>query len=76
MLLPAVAYVTNVTYDTSLRRLGRVGGRELTWTFMHPGRTTTVRNSTPWEVAMSSKRRRKKKARRKNGANHGSRPQS
>ncbi|EST38327.1 hypothetical protein N566_08025 [Streptomycetaceae bacterium MP113-05] len=28
------------------------------------------------EVAMSSKRRRKKKARRKNGANHGSRPQS
>jgi hypothetical protein len=26
--------------------------------------------------SMSSKRRRKKKARRKNGANHGSRPQS
>ncbi|MFC4983053.1 MULTISPECIES: 50S ribosomal protein bL37 [Streptomyces] len=25
---------------------------------------------------MSSKRRRKKRARRKNGANHGSRPQS
>ncbi|CAL9665968.1 hypothetical protein SUDANB43_07210 [Streptomyces sp. enrichment culture] len=28
------------------------------------------------EVSMSSKRRRKKKARRKNGANHGKRPQS
>ncbi|BDH06014.1 hypothetical protein HEK131_32410 [Streptomyces seoulensis] len=28
------------------------------------------------EARMSSKRRRKKKARRKNGANHGSRPQS
>ncbi|MCL7366511.1 hypothetical protein M1202_13740 [Streptomyces ardesiacus] len=28
------------------------------------------------EVPMSSKRRRKKKARRKNGANHGKRPQS
>jgi hypothetical protein len=28
------------------------------------------------ESDMSSKRRRKKKARRKNGANHGSRPQS
>lgn len=30
----------------------------------------------PLEAVMSSKRRRKKKARRKNGANHGSRPQS
>jgi hypothetical protein len=28
------------------------------------------------EGSMSSKRRRKKKARRKNGANHGKRPQS
>ncbi len=38
---------------------------------MRPG--STISNT---EVPMSSKRRRKKKARRKNGANHGSRPQS
>jgi hypothetical protein len=36
----------------------------------------SVRNLRNKEVSMSSKRRRKKKARRKNGANHGSRPQS
>ncbi|CAM5278861.1 hypothetical protein STENM223S_05524 [Streptomyces tendae] len=36
----------------------------------------SVENTSTKEVSMSSKRRRKKKARRKNGANHGKRPQS
>ncbi|EHN78006.1 hypothetical protein QMA61_08775 [Streptomyces coelicoflavus] len=36
----------------------------------------SVWKSNRKEVSMSSKRRRKKKARRKNGANHGKRPQS
>ncbi|ALM39593.1 hypothetical protein SFR_2978 [Streptomyces sp. FR-008] len=40
-----------------------------------PGLTATERPRERSAV-MSSKRRRKKKARRKNGANHGSRPQS
>lgn len=43
---------------------------------MATNRYETIRMMQIKESSMSSKRRRKKKARRKNGANHGSRPQT